>query len=136
MGRRRVLSQVAISVASVAVTLVALEIYARHVAAYVVAERVDHAQRSPDLLDPDDIIQATPDGGRRLIPNVRAVIHNHPFAHRDVHVEINSLGFRGPETVQPKPPGELRILALGDSITMGEGVEDEETYARRLENYL
>jgi lysophospholipase L1-like esterase len=119
--------------ACLVVVLVGLEVYARQTAAYVVRQRVDHAQTSADLLDPDDIIQSTPDGGRRLIPNVRAVIHNHPFAHRDVHLQINSLGFRGPEVIQPKPADRLRLLVLGDSITMGEGVEDEETYVRRLE---
>jgi lysophospholipase L1-like esterase len=113
-----------------------LEIYARHVAAYVVAERVDNAQTSAELLNPQDIVQSTPDGGRRLIPNVRAVIHNHPFAHRDVLMQTNSLGFRGPEIAETKPAGGLRILVLGDSITMGEGVQEEETYVRRLEEYL
>jgi hypothetical protein len=36
-------------------------------------------------------------------------------------VEINSLGLRGPELLDPKPRGVLRVLFLGDSITYGGG---------------
>ena len=48
-------------------------------------------------------------------------------------VRINALGFRGPETTMPKPPGVYRIVALGDSVTFGWGVDDEHTFLRRLE---
>ena len=37
-------------------------------------------------------------------------------------VALNSLGNRGPELVEPKPPGTRRVLVLGSSITMGWGV--------------
>src|SRR5207344_2701442 len=45
------------------------------------------------------------------------------------------LGLRGPE-VTAKRPGELRILALGDSFTYGYGVQDAETYPAVLEALL
>jgi lysophospholipase L1-like esterase len=48
----------------------------------------------------------------------------------------NSLGFRGPERPLAKPPGAFRIVVIGDSLTMGEGVLAEETYAARLERSL
>lgn len=51
----------------------------------------------------------------------------------DFEVKINSLGFRGPEVEQEKPDGVYRIVALGDSVTFGWGVNDEHTYIRRLE---
>jgi lysophospholipase L1-like esterase len=37
----------------------------------------------------------------------------------DAGVEINSLGLRGPEIRDPKPPGRWRVICLGDSCTFG-----------------
>jgi len=34
-------------------------------------------------------------------------------------IRVNSLGFRGPEITQDKPPGTYRIVSLGDSATFG-----------------
>lgn len=50
-------------------------------------------------------------------------------------VRTNSLGLRGPE-VEPKAPGERRILLLGESTTFGFGVGQDETYAARLQALL
>jgi hypothetical protein len=47
----------------------------------------------------------------------------------------NALGLRGAE-VEPKRPGEVRILALGDSFTYGHGVQDAESYPAVLEALL
>jgi lysophospholipase L1-like esterase len=48
----------------------------------------------------------------------------------------NAYGFRGREPSRAKPPGVFRIVVIGDSITMGEGVGDEETYPAQLERSL
>lgn len=48
-------------------------------------------------------------------------------------LETNSLGLRGPEVATPKPEDTFRIVMLGDSVTFGWGVDDEVTFARRLE---
>ncbi|HEB53493.1 MAG TPA: hypothetical protein ENI87_09590, partial [bacterium] len=48
-------------------------------------------------------------------------------------LRTNSLGLRGPDVAVPKPPGTFRIVMLGDSVTFGWGVDDEVTFARRLE---
>ena len=48
-------------------------------------------------------------------------------------VSVNSLGFRGPEVASPKPPGRFRVVVVGDSLTLGWGVADDETYSARLE---
>jgi lysophospholipase L1-like esterase len=48
---------------------------------------------------------------------------------------FNSLGLRSPE-VGPKREHELRVLSLGESSTMGVGVEAEETYSLRLQELL
>jgi lysophospholipase L1-like esterase len=48
----------------------------------------------------------------------------------------NSSGFRGREYAVPKPPGVFRIVAIGDSFTMGSGVREQDTYSQRLERLL
>ncbi len=49
---------------------------------------------------------------------------------------INSLGFRDPERSAAKKPGTVRVLCLGAYQTFGHGVDDGETYPRRLEALL
>jgi len=51
-------------------------------------------------------------------------------------VRINSLGLRGPEIERTPPPGRTRILALGDSMTFGYYLEEDETWPARLEERL
>jgi lysophospholipase L1-like esterase len=51
-------------------------------------------------------------------------------------VSVNSLGFRGPEVDSPKPPGRFRVIVVGDSLTLGWSVADDETYSARLERLL
>jgi lysophospholipase L1-like esterase len=49
-------------------------------------------------------------------------------------VTINSLGLRGPEPRERR--GARRLLCLGDSITFGYGVGDEDTYPAALQRRL
>jgi lysophospholipase L1-like esterase len=58
------------------------------------------------------------------------------YEWQGIPVEINSHGLRGPETTYEKPPATFRILNLGDSIVMGWGVREENTYGQRLESML
>jgi lysophospholipase L1-like esterase len=51
-------------------------------------------------------------------------------------IQTNSLGFRGPEIERVKPKGTLRIVALGDSVTDGFYVDNEDTLPRQLERIL
>jgi lysophospholipase L1-like esterase len=48
----------------------------------------------------------------------------------------NSLGFRGPEVVVPKPPGRYRIVCLGASTTYSDAVGDEDAYPFLMERML
>ena len=50
--------------------------------------------------------------------------------------EINSNGWRGPELEPTFEPNEFRVVALGDSCTLGKGVRDSETWPRQLERLL
>jgi len=51
-------------------------------------------------------------------------------------VKTNSLGFRGPEIALEKPAGVLRIAALGDSVTDGFYVDNDDTYPAQMERCL
>src|SRR5262249_32893265 len=46
---------------------------------------------------------------------------------------INRLGYRGREYPPEHGPGKTRIVMLGDSITFGFGVRDDETFSADLE---
>jgi lysophospholipase L1-like esterase len=61
---------------------------------------------------------------------------NSHYEWQGIPVDINSHGLRGPETAFTKPPGTFRVLNLGDSVAMGWGVREDETYGRRLEQML
>jgi lysophospholipase L1-like esterase len=49
---------------------------------------------------------------------------------------VNSAGYRGRDLAIPKPAGVFRIALLGDSMTFGWGVREEETFAARIEEAL
>jgi lysophospholipase L1-like esterase len=51
-------------------------------------------------------------------------------------VKINSLRLRDREIPYERTPGVLRILMIGDSVTFGWGVGQEETTSKRLEKLL
>lgn len=51
-------------------------------------------------------------------------------------VDINAKGYRTPLWREPKPEGLLRVLCLGDSVTFGWGVEEDEAWPARLEARL
>ena len=53
---------------------------------------------------------------------------------RTFYVSTNSIGLRSPEIRSKKP--EIRIVCLGDSVTFGWGVAEEDSYPRLLENIL
>lgn len=51
-------------------------------------------------------------------------------------IRVNRFGQRGEDYELAKPPGERRVIVLGDSLTMGQGVLDDETYPHRLGELL
>jgi hypothetical protein len=51
-------------------------------------------------------------------------------------VQTNSFGFRGPEISRDKPPGTIRIATIGDSVTDGFFVDDEDTWQSVLQRGL
>ncbi|MBI3848629.1 MAG: SGNH/GDSL hydrolase family protein [Planctomycetes bacterium] len=62
-----------------------------------------------------------------LVPNLDCWFGGVPLA-------TNSYGFRDREWVRPKPPAVSRLVALGDSILFGPGVDIDATFLRRVEH--
>ncbi len=92
-----------------------------------------------DIIDPTrlDLIEKA----ARLPPN--AVWRGENFLLSDpgrprgeFSVRTNAFGFRGPPRTKAKPRGVKRIICLGDYMTYGHGVEEEDTYVSRLESRL
>lgn len=82
------------------------------------------------IFAPSDIVPFT------VAPNQNSVHlgYTREFNHR---VATNSLGFRGVKEIEKqKPEGTYRILVIGDSMTFGWGVEDDETFVSVLERNL
>ena len=48
----------------------------------------------------------------------------------------NEHGFRGGSVAVDKPPGVVRIAVLGSSYSLGQGLDDDETYPARLQALL
>lgn len=59
-----------------------------------------------------------------------------PYGEFDCEFRINSAGLRDDEIEPEKPAGTRRILMLGDSMTVGWGVEQNECFAGRLDSLL
>jgi lysophospholipase L1-like esterase len=70
----------------------------------------------------------------RLAPNQR--FHFIDESNTLCFVGINSLGARGPEIPQDKPPHEKRLICLGDSYTYGWGVDQGNSFPAQLQTLL
>lgn len=62
-------------------------------------------------------------------PNVRGI-------HKGAFVRTNARSLRGPDRAPTAAPGVVRIVIAGDSFVFGEGVEEAEVYASRLDPLL
>jgi len=119
MGQR-LFADLSVSLLSLCVTLILLEIGFRLV-----------SPQDPGFWDSQSI--------RRLIPTTPHFVENIPNGRADltgVPVAINSYGLRGDEVTLPKPPRTFRIVAVGDSITFGYGIPVSDTFVKILERRL
>lgn len=69
----------------------------------------------------------------KLIPNTQSYFEQRDFSYIQ---RVNNFGLRGKDITIKKPAKVFRILMLGDSFTMGKGVEDNETVPFIVEELL
>jgi lysophospholipase L1-like esterase len=105
---KKLLLQITLSILSVGVALLALELLLQVISYEVEAPR-EH----------------------RICENCSYLYEPIPHAGR-----LNSFGFSGPETTLKKPQDTLRVLIVGDSVSYGSGVEDKDTFPRVLQSLL
>jgi lysophospholipase L1-like esterase len=96
-------------------------------AALEVVVRVRHGTPMRERL-PLMRVRANAHRGWEMVPGEE----HYTYEHR---VRVNALGLRGPE-VGAKRAGETRVLFLGDSLTYGQGVGEEDTVPAALERAL
>lgn len=72
----------------------------------------------------------------RLRPGTDVLYANWLNPARQTRVRINHLGLRDPERTLERGPTTRRILAVGDSMTFGLAVENDESYPAQLESML
>jgi len=124
-------ANLALSLASIALTLAAVEWWCRAVSPHSVPAPVVDGT----TVRWGRVFYESPTG-KRLIPNSHVVIHNQLGEHRRVELRINEVGFRDDPLAVPKPAGEVRILALGDSITFAGHLPAPLSYVERLQFHL
>jgi len=110
---------IALAAASVALTLLALEIAFRLARVPVGTVQINRStvRRSDN-------------------PRLRFELRPGGVARAEVEYRVNELGLRGPETTLEKPAGVRRVAVLGDSIAFGYWVSDAQGFARQLEALL
>ncbi len=82
-----------------------------------------------DTRQPQIVYRSDPEVGYVISPSQQGWSN-------DGFMTVNALGFRGAEVALPKPAGRRRIVLLGDSVTVGLGVGDQDTFGAQLESEL
>jgi lysophospholipase L1-like esterase len=142
---KKLLQNLIIVLSSLVLSLVICEVIARRVIPPQMTVQAKSESRAPSqaaeksVTGEDGSINSVIDWsghyGIRLNPNVTATIRNHTLSEEDVVIRVNSLGLRAPN-VGPKEPDEFRILAIGDSITFGDYMDESLTIPALLEKEL
>jgi len=79
-------------------------------------------------------VESAPWGIRKVIANVDAIHQTNEYSYR---YRTNFQGFRGTKEYRINPKeGVYRIVVQGDSVTLGYGVKDNETFSQVLEDML
>jgi len=71
-----------------------------------------------------------------LSANQNCLLHGNLKQFKDTYIKTNSMGLRNRQITTPKPKDTIRILFVGDSYTLGWGVDENETFPRLTENIL
>jgi hypothetical protein len=98
-----------------------IELYTRHVIDDGVLYELEMWKYARDV----KVRDLQPDLGHRHHPNREAELMG-------TTVRTNAMGFRGPEIATMAKDGVARIAFVGDSITLGWGVAEQETFSHRV----
>jgi lysophospholipase L1-like esterase len=123
--RRSYWKEFSLLLASIALSIIILEVYLRETSPHII--RKTSVGISGQTVAGDYTFFMDTLSGRRLIPNTHVV---YASKNGEIPIDINSDGFRGDDIPGTKASNELRILVLGDSITLGSGVLNEKTYVQ------
>lgn len=115
---RRILVRMATVLASIVLTIGALEVTLR-----IVAPGRRFVMRRDDWI------------GTHYIPNFAGNV-DVPEAGRPVYLRFNGLGFRGGPASEEKKPGVNRVVVLGDSFIAAVAVDEKDTMTCRLADEL
>jgi len=94
-----------------------------------VAARIAFAAPPNSTRQPQIAYQYDPEVRYVPLPNQKGWID-------DGFATTNESGFRGPNPATPKPHGLVRVVAVGDSVTFGFGVNDDDTFCVQAERLL
>lgn len=84
----------------------------------------------PPDMDYKGLKEYVTDRGYELFyPTEKGMYHKHP-------IRINSLGYRGPEFPADGAKDAFRVLVLGDSLTFGQGVSEEDSFPEVFRNLI
>jgi lysophospholipase L1-like esterase len=119
---RRILSNLLATLVSLVITAVGLELLTRLIADDGMQFDLEMWKYARDVKQP----AADPLIGHEHAPNRQAHLMGVDF-------RTNSQGLRDREFSYDRVPGKLRIVMLGDSLTVGWGVPLEDTFAKRIE---
>src|SRR5262245_30423936 len=119
---RRILSNLLATLISLVITAVGLELLTRFVADDGMQFDLEMWKYAREVKQ----LAADPLVGHEHAPNRQARLMGVDF-------RTNSQGLRDREFPFDRVPGKLRIVMLGDSLTVGWGVPLEETFAKRIE---
>ncbi len=109
-----------IAISSILLAFVLLELFARLFVGVETLPEIKSMRLDPVL-------------GWRWTPNYQGTYIYRGYSHQ---LTISRQGLRNEMVTIPKPPGQQRIIAVGDSITAGWGVEQEDTFVKRLQESL
>jgi len=105
--------------------------------ALVVAESIPRLLELPDRL----AIGRTVGSGLYVLDDAAGYVMQPGYVGRwsgvdyDQSFQTNGRGLRGPE-LEPKQPGQFRIVVIGDSMVFGGQVREEQRFTERIETVI
>lgn len=98
--------------------------------------RVHELLTDQSLTDPGELPVVACHRMHHYLEPLTEIEVRHPDEDRTISVSLNSLGLRGPEPAFARSHEVIRIVCLGDEMTFGPGLSDDQLFTARLEKLL